>query len=148
MCIFVNFRFILTLKTNDWQRFVIDTITLVNLHTFQNTVLFFEREVSRFDLQLPCLPILADKCDDSFVHRDCISCCPPTCTFEKQCLGSNLHCLDGCYCADGKHFVKEMMAVLMEISIQQSKNHIIMSCLRTLGLLQFSTLVGFGPQTD
>ncbi|XP_012511764.1 PREDICTED: otogelin-like protein [Propithecus coquereli] len=43
----------------------------------------------------------ADKCDDSFVHRDCISCCPPTCTFEKQCLGSNLHCLDGCYCPDG-----------------------------------------------
>uniref|UniRef100_A0A8I3RW39 Otogelin like n=2 Tax=Canis lupus familiaris TaxID=9615 RepID=A0A8I3RW39_CANLF len=46
-------------------------------------------------------PACTDKCDDSFVHRDCISCCPPTCTFEKQCLGSNLHCLDGCYCADG-----------------------------------------------
>ncbi|KAF3825973.1 hypothetical protein GH733_006087 [Mirounga leonina] len=59
-------------------------------------------------------PACTDKCDDSFVHRDCISCCPPTCTFEKQCLGSNLHCLDGCYCADGKHFMKEMMAVLME----------------------------------
>ncbi|KAM6153043.1 otogelin-like protein isoform 1-T1 [Erethizon dorsatum] len=46
-------------------------------------------------------PACTDKCDDSFVHRDCISCCPPTCTFEKQCLGSNLHCLDGCYCPDG-----------------------------------------------
>ncbi|CAH7332136.1 Otogl [Phodopus roborovskii] len=46
-------------------------------------------------------PACTDKCDDSFVHRDCISCCPPSCTFEKQCLGSNLHCLDGCYCADG-----------------------------------------------
>ncbi|EGW14371.1 Otogelin [Cricetulus griseus] len=45
-------------------------------------------------------PACTDKCDDSFVHRDCISCCPPSCTFEKQCLGSNLHCLDGCYCAD------------------------------------------------
>ncbi|XP_073940124.1 otogelin-like protein isoform X9 [Castor canadensis] len=45
-------------------------------------------------------PACIDKCDDSFVHRDCISCCPPTCTFEKQCLGSNLHCLDGCYCPD------------------------------------------------
>ncbi|KAM7328139.1 hypothetical protein ACRRTK_012231 [Alexandromys fortis] len=45
-------------------------------------------------------PACIDKCDDSFVHRDCISCCPPSCTFEKQCLGSNLHCLDGCYCAD------------------------------------------------
>uniref|UniRef100_A0A674K350 Otogelin like n=1 Tax=Terrapene triunguis TaxID=2587831 RepID=A0A674K350_9SAUR len=43
----------------------------------------------------------SEKCEDSFVHRDCISCCPPTCTFEKDCLGSNLHCLDGCYCPDG-----------------------------------------------
>uniref|UniRef100_G3RGH6 Otogelin like n=1 Tax=Gorilla gorilla gorilla TaxID=9595 RepID=G3RGH6_GORGO len=47
-------------------------------------------------------PACTDRCDDSFVHRDCISCCPPTCTFEKQCLGSNLHCLDGCYCPDNK----------------------------------------------
>ncbi|XP_010006345.1 PREDICTED: otogelin-like protein [Chaetura pelagica] len=46
-------------------------------------------------------PACTDKCEDSFVHRDCISCCPPTCTFEKDCLGSNLHCLDGCYCPDG-----------------------------------------------
>src|SRR4029434_4231891 len=44
---------------------------------------------------------VADGCEDSFVHRDCISCCPPTCTFEKECLGTNLHCLDGCYCPDG-----------------------------------------------
>ncbi|XP_056138191.1 otogelin-like protein [Lampris incognitus] len=42
-----------------------------------------------------------DGCEESFVHRDCISCCPPTCTFEKECLGTNLHCLDGCYCPDG-----------------------------------------------
>ncbi|NXA37861.1 OTOGL protein, partial [Eudromia elegans] len=47
------------------------------------------------------LPACTEKCEDSFVHRDCISCCPPTCTFEKDCLGSNLHCLDGCYCPDG-----------------------------------------------
>ncbi|TSL75303.1 Otogelin-like protein [Bagarius yarrelli] len=46
-------------------------------------------------------PTCADGCEDSFVHRDCISCCPPTCTFEKECLGTNLHCLDGCYCPDG-----------------------------------------------
>ncbi|NXN98019.1 OTOGL protein, partial [Rhinopomastus cyanomelas] len=46
-------------------------------------------------------PACTDRCEDSFVHRDCISCCPPTCTFEKDCLGSNLHCLDGCYCPDG-----------------------------------------------
>uniref|UniRef100_A0A8C9TD73 Otogelin like n=1 Tax=Scleropages formosus TaxID=113540 RepID=A0A8C9TD73_SCLFO len=46
-------------------------------------------------------PTCADNCEDSFVHRDCISCCPPTCTFEKECLGTNLHCLDGCYCPDG-----------------------------------------------
>uniref|UniRef100_K7G6F8 Otogelin like n=1 Tax=Pelodiscus sinensis TaxID=13735 RepID=K7G6F8_PELSI len=45
-------------------------------------------------------PACTEKCEDSFVHRDCISCCPPTCTFEKDCLGSNLHCLDGCYCPD------------------------------------------------
>ncbi|XP_067906151.1 otogelin-like protein [Heterodontus francisci] len=46
-------------------------------------------------------PACTDQCEDSFVHRDCISCCPPTCTFEKECLGSSLHCLDGCYCPDG-----------------------------------------------
>ncbi|XP_054843735.1 otogelin-like protein [Eublepharis macularius] len=46
-------------------------------------------------------PACTEKCEDSFIHRDCISCCPPTCTFEKDCLGSNLHCLDGCYCPDG-----------------------------------------------
>nr|XP_015208412.1 PREDICTED: otogelin-like protein [Lepisosteus oculatus] len=46
-------------------------------------------------------PACTDGCEDSFVHRDCISCCPPTCTFETECLGSNLHCLDGCYCPDG-----------------------------------------------
>ncbi|XP_028823261.1 otogelin-like protein isoform X3 [Denticeps clupeoides] len=46
-------------------------------------------------------PTCADGCEDSFVHRDCISCCPPTCTFERECLGTNLHCLDGCYCPDG-----------------------------------------------
>ncbi|XP_069485429.1 otogelin-like protein [Ambystoma mexicanum] len=46
-------------------------------------------------------PACTEKCEDNFVHRDCISCCPPTCTFEKECLGSNLHCLDGCYCPEG-----------------------------------------------
>ncbi|XP_075894113.1 otogelin-like protein [Nelusetta ayraudi] len=46
-------------------------------------------------------PSCNDGCDDSFVYRDCISCCPPTCTFETECLGTNLHCLDGCYCPDG-----------------------------------------------
>eukprot|EP00079_Xenopus_tropicalis_P034360 XP_017948131.1 PREDICTED: otogelin-like protein [Xenopus tropicalis] len=46
-------------------------------------------------------PACTEKCEDKFVHRDCISCCPPTCTYEKECLGSNLHCLDGCYCPDG-----------------------------------------------
>ncbi|KAK0155111.1 Otogelin-like protein [Merluccius polli] len=46
-------------------------------------------------------PSCNDGCEESFVHRDCISCCPPTCTFEKECLGTNLHCLDGCYCPDG-----------------------------------------------
>ncbi|XP_060891259.1 otogelin-like protein [Labrus mixtus] len=46
-------------------------------------------------------PSCYDGCEESFVYRDCISCCPPTCTFEKDCLGTNLHCLDGCYCPDG-----------------------------------------------
>lgn len=68
---------------------------------------------------------LAEKCEDSFVHRDCISCCPPTCTFEKDCLGSNLHCLDGCYCPDGKccqFYVKKICAKLLSsIIIKLSK---------------------------
>lgn len=116
LCAFVNFRLILVLRISP-NTHVIDAITLVNLRNFQNAN-FFERGVNKVDLQLPCLPIAADKCDDSFVHRDCISCCPPTCTFEKQCLGSNLHCLDGCYCPDGKCFMNEMISALMETSIQ------------------------------
>ena len=95
-----------------------------------------QRELSSVDLLLTSLPVLVDKCDDSFVHRDCISCCPPTCTFEKQCLGSNLHCLDGCYCPDGKCFVKETVSALIVTSTLWSKTHVFVSSLGMLGLLQ------------
>ncbi|XP_057692652.1 otogelin-like protein isoform X4 [Corythoichthys intestinalis] len=56
-------------------------------------------------------PSCNDGCKESFVYRDCISCCPPTCTFEKECLGTNLHCLDGCYCPDGSED-KELRLIL------------------------------------
>ncbi|RXM99072.1 Phosphatidylinositol phosphatase PTPRQ [Acipenser ruthenus] len=60
-------------------------------------------------------PACTDGCDNSFVHRDCISCCPPTCTFERECLGSNLHCLDGCYCPDGDVVVSKVTSLFTQL---------------------------------
>ncbi|KAM7396657.1 hypothetical protein PAMP_019683 [Pampus punctatissimus] len=62
-------------------------------------------------------PSCYDGCEESFVYRDCISCCPPTCTFEKECLGTNLHCLDGCYCPDV--FAQEECGTAQRTTAQQ-----------------------------
>uniref|UniRef100_A0A8D3CQY1 Otogelin n=1 Tax=Scophthalmus maximus TaxID=52904 RepID=A0A8D3CQY1_SCOMX len=35
------------------------------------------------------------------VYRECISCCPESCSLERTCIDSKLACLDGCYCPDG-----------------------------------------------
>lgn len=136
----------LVLRTPKLQRCMTDVLALVNSNTFWNTVNFLkERWMKVTHL---CLPILADKCDDSFVHRDCISCCPPTCTFEKQCLGSNLRCLDGCYCPDGKCCIKGTMSAFMQTSVLWSEIQVITFSPKTSGLLWFPTLVGFVSWSD
>ncbi|KAL7982573.1 hypothetical protein Chor_010171, partial [Crotalus horridus] len=74
-------------------------------------------------------PACTDSCEDTFIHRDCISCCPPTCTFEKDCLGSNLHCLDGCYCPDA--FVWVVFGTALNM-IAQSIDY---DCIQSLTLI-------------
>ncbi|XP_059362862.1 otogelin-like protein [Carassius carassius] len=84
---------------------VSDMCVLDDEETFCRTLVEYTRACSHVGYPVrewrDSFPSCVDRCEDSFVHRDCISCCPPTCTFEKECLGTNLHCLDGCYCPDG-----------------------------------------------
>ncbi|XP_036375556.1 otogelin-like protein [Megalops cyprinoides] len=84
---------------------VSDLCVTDDLETFCRTLVEYTRACSHVGYPVrewrDSFPTCNDGCEDSFVHRDCISCCPPTCTFEKECLGTNLHCLDGCYCPDG-----------------------------------------------
>ncbi|KAJ8245393.1 hypothetical protein GJAV_G00270270 [Gymnothorax javanicus] len=85
---------------------VSDLCVADDVDTFCRTLVEYTRACSHVGYPVrewrDSFPQCSDGCEDSFVHRDCISCCPPTCTFEKECLGSNLHCLDGCYCPDAE----------------------------------------------
>ncbi|KAL2310170.1 hypothetical protein Nmel_006413, partial [Mimus melanotis] len=40
-------------------------------------------------------------CPAPLSHRECISCCPASCQQQPRCVGSELHCIDGCSCPDG-----------------------------------------------
>ncbi|XP_072448981.1 otogelin [Chiloscyllium punctatum] len=44
-----------------------------------------------------CVPV----CEDGFVHRECVDCCPVSCGLEQECIDSDFQCLDGCYCPEG-----------------------------------------------
>ncbi|XP_069037970.1 otogelin [Lepisosteus oculatus] len=46
------------------------------------------------------IPQCAVECDDKFVYRECITCCPVSCSIDKMCIDSKLQCLDGCYCPE------------------------------------------------
>ncbi|MGH0140233.1 UNVERIFIED_CONTAM: hypothetical protein FKN15_070894 [Acipenser sinensis] len=98
-------RFTLTLQNMPCGEHLISWNRSGDDDTFCRAVTEFTRACSHAGYPVrewrESFPACTDGCEDSFVHRDCISCCPPTCTFERQCLGSNLHCLDGCYCPDG-----------------------------------------------
>ncbi|NXH25525.1 OTOG protein, partial [Myiagra hebetior] len=40
-------------------------------------------------------------CAEPLTYSECINCCPVSCHQQPQCIGSELHCVDGCYCPDG-----------------------------------------------
>ncbi|XP_058857767.1 otogelin-like [Acipenser ruthenus] len=46
------------------------------------------------------IPMCAVECDDKFIYRECITCCPVSCKIDKMCIDSKLQCLDGCYCPE------------------------------------------------
>ncbi|RXN01931.1 Otogelin-like protein [Acipenser ruthenus] len=48
------------------------------------------------------IPMCAVECDDKFIYRECITCCPVSCKIDKMCIDSKLQCLDGCYCPEGE----------------------------------------------
>ncbi|KGL98885.1 Otogelin, partial [Charadrius vociferus] len=39
-------------------------------------------------------------CAEPLSYNECINCCPVSCQ-QSQCIGSELPCIDGCYCPDG-----------------------------------------------
>uniref|UniRef100_A0A8C9VDF4 Otogelin n=1 Tax=Scleropages formosus TaxID=113540 RepID=A0A8C9VDF4_SCLFO len=41
-------------------------------------------------------------CPTDLLYRECISCCPVSCSMERMCIDSRLECLDGCYCPEGE----------------------------------------------
>uniref|UniRef100_A0A803T821 Otogelin n=1 Tax=Anolis carolinensis TaxID=28377 RepID=A0A803T821_ANOCA len=43
----------------------------------------------------------AVKCEENLVYNECIYCCPVSCQQKAYCIGSELPCVDGCYCPDG-----------------------------------------------
>ncbi|XP_061590678.1 otogelin [Cololabis saira] len=47
------------------------------------------------------IPQCVKPCPLGLQHRECISCCPASCSLERTCIDSRLACLDGCYCPDG-----------------------------------------------
>ncbi|XP_053281590.1 otogelin [Pleuronectes platessa] len=47
------------------------------------------------------IPHCARQCPLGLQYRECISCCPESCSLERTCIDSKLACLDGCYCPDG-----------------------------------------------
>ncbi|NXP87133.1 OTOG protein, partial [Passerina amoena] len=46
-------------------------------------------------------------CPEPLTYSECINCCPVSCHQQSQCIGSELHCIDGCYCPDGLIYENE-----------------------------------------
>ncbi|NXB98224.1 OTOG protein, partial [Orthonyx spaldingii] len=46
-------------------------------------------------------------CAEPLTYNECINCCPVSCHQQSQCIGSELHCIDGCYCPDGLIYENE-----------------------------------------
>ncbi|NXE36992.1 OTOG protein, partial [Ptilorrhoa leucosticta] len=47
-------------------------------------------------------------CAEPLTYSECINCCPVSCHQQSQCIGSELHCIDGCYCPDGLIYENEL----------------------------------------
>ncbi|KAL4622712.1 otogelin [Arapaima gigas] len=46
------------------------------------------------------IPQCAVLCPTDLLYRECISCCPVSCSMDRMCIDSRLECLDGCYCPE------------------------------------------------
>ncbi|NWT14914.1 OTOG protein, partial [Vireo altiloquus] len=53
-------------------------------------------------------------CAEPLSYRECIACCPVSCHQQSQCIGSELHCVDGCYCPDGLIYENELCVKPMD----------------------------------
>ncbi|CAG5849011.1 unnamed protein product [Menidia menidia] len=47
------------------------------------------------------VPHCEKPCPLGLQQRECISCCPASCSLEPECIDTKLACLDGCYCPEG-----------------------------------------------
>ncbi|NWS36559.1 OTOG protein, partial [Polioptila caerulea] len=53
-------------------------------------------------------------CAEPLTYSECINCCPVSCHQQAQCIGSELHCIDGCYCPDGLIYENELCVKPMD----------------------------------
>uniref|UniRef100_A0A8B9CK95 Otogelin n=1 Tax=Anser brachyrhynchus TaxID=132585 RepID=A0A8B9CK95_9AVES len=53
-------------------------------------------------------------CLEPLTYNECISCCPVSCHQQSQCVGSELPCIDGCYCPDGLIYENELCVKPMD----------------------------------
>ncbi|NWV38253.1 OTOG protein, partial [Grantiella picta] len=53
-------------------------------------------------------------CAAPLTYNECINCCPISCHQQSQCIGSELHCIDGCYCPDGLIYENELCVKPMD----------------------------------
>uniref|UniRef100_A0A8C0UK29 Otogelin n=1 Tax=Cyanistes caeruleus TaxID=156563 RepID=A0A8C0UK29_CYACU len=53
-------------------------------------------------------------CADPLTYSECINCCPVSCHQHSQCIGSELHCIDGCYCPEGLIYENELCVKPMD----------------------------------
>ncbi|NXD76185.1 OTOG protein, partial [Halcyon senegalensis] len=53
-------------------------------------------------------------CPEPLTYNECINCCPVSCHQQSQCIGSELPCVDGCYCPDGLIYENELCVKPMD----------------------------------
>ncbi|KFQ22082.1 Otogelin, partial [Merops nubicus] len=53
-------------------------------------------------------------CPEPFTYNECINCCPVSCHQRSQCIGSELPCIDGCYCPEGLIYENELCVKPMD----------------------------------
>ncbi|NWV08573.1 OTOG protein, partial [Ptilonorhynchus violaceus] len=53
-------------------------------------------------------------CAGPLTYNECINCCPVSCHQQSQCIGSELQCIDGCYCPDGLIYENDLCVKPMD----------------------------------